>query len=100
MSSAALLTSTVTPILSIKPPVPEDGVTLMVPKQIPGSMPAEFTLTESWAGVMVVDELAESQFAGQVAVAVRAGTDNEKATGWPEAPICTTCDRGADLVVW
>jgi hypothetical protein len=99
LSSADVLISTVTGMFSTVPPATPDGVTTKFAVQVPAVMPAVFTLTLTVAGVLVVLAVAFNQFAGQLAVAVIGGTDNENPTGWAELPICTPCADGGSWLV-
>lgn len=70
-----------------------------MPVQVPAVIPGVITLTVTVAGVDVLLEAAFNQFAGQLDVAVRAGTDTEKLTGCPELVIDMPCADGASSVV-
>src|SRR5580658_7806308 len=93
-NSAVPLMSTVTGMVKAVPPVPLVGVTTTFPVQVPAVIPAVIALTVTVAGVLELLEAAFNQFAGQLDVAVMAGTVTEKVTGCPELVISTPCADG------
>ena len=91
--------STVTGMVKAVPPVPLEGVTTTFAVQLPAVIPGVITLTVTVAGVDVLLAVAFNQFAGQLEVAVIAGTLTVKVTGCPELVIWIPCAEGASWVV-